>query len=69
VHYKRFIELLFERCAPESFSGVYAASLSTSIRFYDHLAHEYIQGITEDLGMSLYPEPGKVGGFPDLAKC
>ncbi len=49
--YKRFIELVFERKAEAAFSGKYAASLSTSIHFYDHTAHNYIQGISEDLGM------------------
>jgi len=49
--YKRFIELVFERQAQAAFSGKYAASLSTSIHFYDHTAHNYIQAISDDLGM------------------
>ncbi len=49
--YKRFIELLSERNAAGAFAGKYAASLSTSIHFYDHTANNYIQGISEDLGM------------------
>jgi multimeric flavodoxin WrbA len=50
-NYKRFIERLFERRNSLVLSGKYAASLSTSINFYDHTAHNYIRGIAEDLGM------------------
>jgi multimeric flavodoxin WrbA len=48
--YKRFIELLFERGAAAAFSGKHAAALSTSIHFFDQIAHEYVRGIAEDLG-------------------
>lgn len=51
-NYKRFIELIFERHQEQVFAGKYTASLSTSIHFYDHTAHNYIQAICEDLGMS-----------------
>ncbi len=51
AHYKRFIELIFERGAQEAFAGKYAASLSTSIHFFDHTAHNYIHAICDDLGM------------------
>ncbi len=37
--YKRFIELIAERGAGEAFRGRYAASLSTSINFFDTTAH------------------------------
>ncbi|MGA2545771.1 MAG: NAD(P)H-dependent oxidoreductase [Rectinemataceae bacterium] len=50
--YKRFIELVWDRGAAEAFRGKYAASLSTSIHFFDHTAHEYIRGVSEDLGMA-----------------
>jgi len=50
-NYKRFIELIFERNVQDAFVEKYTASLSTSIHFYDHTAHIYIQGICEDLGM------------------
>lgn len=50
-HYKRFIELVFEREAQAAFAGRYAASLSTSIHFFDHTAHNYIHAICDDLGM------------------
>ncbi len=52
--YKRFIECLFERGLTEAFRGKYAASLSTSIHFYDHTAHNYIRAISEDMGMKFY---------------
>ena len=49
--YKRFIELVHERGATDAFVGKYAASLSTSIHFHDHCAHDYIRAVSEDLGM------------------
>lgn len=49
--YKRFIELIFERGVRETFRDKYAAGLSTSIHFFDHTAHSYIQAISDDLGM------------------
>lgn len=49
--YKRFIELIWERGAQEAFAGKYAIAYSTSIHFYDHTAHNYINGICDDLGM------------------
>jgi multimeric flavodoxin WrbA len=51
AHYKRFIELIFERGAQAAFAGKYTASLSTSIHFFDHTAHNYIHAICDDLGM------------------
>lgn len=53
-HYKRFIELLFERRVEGSFKGKYAAILTTSIHFFDHTAHDYVHGICEDLGMRCF---------------
>lgn len=47
---KRFIELLFERCPTDCFKGKYTTSFTTSINFFDHAAHNYMQGICEDLG-------------------
>jgi len=49
--YKRFIELIFERKAEDAFTGTYAASLSTSIHFFDQTAHAYIHAVSDDLGM------------------
>jgi multimeric flavodoxin WrbA len=49
--YKRFIELTFERNAEDAFAGKYAASLSTSIHFFDQTAHAYIHAVSDDLDM------------------
>ena len=49
--YKRFIELIFERQKGEAFRNKYAVSLSTSVHFFDHTAHNYIHGICDDLEM------------------
>lgn len=52
AQYKRFVELLFERNVRNLFAGKYSASLSTSVHFFDQKVHEYLQGISEDLGMN-----------------
>lgn len=52
AQYKRFIELVAERGAVDAFQGKYAAALTTSIRFFDHTAHNYIRAIAEDWGMN-----------------
>ena len=49
--YKRFIELLAERGAESAFGGKHAATLSTSINYYDSNAHVYMRSVCEDLGM------------------
>jgi multimeric flavodoxin WrbA len=49
--YKRFIELIAERGADDAFRGRYAATLSTSINYYDTTAHRYLQAVCDDLGM------------------
>lgn len=49
--YKRFIELIFERNQLPVFQKKYTASLSTSIHFFDHTAHNYIHAICDDLQM------------------
>jgi multimeric flavodoxin WrbA len=51
AHYKRFIELISERNVRDAFNGKYTASISTSIHFFDHTAHNYIHGICDDLEM------------------
>lgn len=55
---KRFIELIYERGAEAAFSGKYTAAISTSIHFYDHIAHRYVQGVCDDLDMKF------VASFP-----
>ncbi len=52
--YKRFIELIFERNVTVAFRGKPAASLSTSINFFDHTAHNYINAISDDLEMKYF---------------
>jgi multimeric flavodoxin WrbA len=52
--YKRFIELIFERNETSAFCGKPAASLSTSINFFDHAAHNYINAICDDLEMKYF---------------
>lgn len=49
---KRFIELVFERKKEDCFKGKNATSISSSGKFYDHLAHNYIHAISEDFGMN-----------------
>ena len=49
--YKRFIEILWERNGADAFRDKYAATLSTSIHFFDHTAHNYIRAICDDLDM------------------
>ena len=49
--YKRFIELVYERDARYAFAGKYAAILTTSVHFYDHLSQQYLREVSEDLGM------------------
>jgi multimeric flavodoxin WrbA len=55
--YKRFIELIWERGTTVAFKGKYAAALSTSIHFFDHIAHSYMNAICDDLSMQFF------GGF------
>lgn len=49
--YKRFVELLWEKGATDVFRNKYTAVLSTSIHFFDHTAHNYMNAICDDLDM------------------
>ena len=49
--YKRFIEMIFARGVTAAFQGRHAAALTTSIRFFDHTAHNYLHAICDDLDM------------------
>lgn len=49
--YKRFIELIWEKGATAVFKEKYTAVLSTSIHFFDHTAHNYMNAICDDLDM------------------
>ena len=51
AQYMRFIELISERSAKDAFKNKYTAALSTSIHYFDHIAHNYIRSVTEDLEM------------------
>ena len=51
--YKRFIELVYERGAQAAFRGKHAVILTTSVHFFDHTAHAYLHGVSEDLGMQV----------------
>ncbi|MCK4251746.1 NAD(P)H-dependent oxidoreductase [candidate division WOR-3 bacterium] len=55
--YKRFIELISEKGAEDVFTNKYTAVLTTSIHFFDHTAHNYMNAICDDLDMKY------VGGF------
>ncbi len=64
--YKRFIELISERGVKEAFKDKYAASLSTSIHFFDHTAHNYMHAICDDLDMKFFGSFS--AGMHDLLK-
>lgn len=51
AHYKRFIELIWERQATTAFADKYALAIATSVHFYDHTALQYIRAVSEDLQM------------------
>jgi len=51
AQFKRFFELLFSRNASPAFTDKYAASITTSIHYFDHAANEYLHAVAEDLGM------------------
>ena len=51
ANYKRFIELIFERKEEVVLADKYAACLTTSIRFFDHTAHNYVHAVCDDLNM------------------
>jgi len=52
--YKRFIELIFERNSTSAFQGKPVAVLTTSIKFFDHTAHNYLRDICGDLEMKFF---------------
>lgn len=51
AQYKRFIEMIWERGAAGAFRNKHAAVITTSVHFYDHTAHNYMNAICDDLGM------------------
>ena len=48
---KRFIELIHERQSQADLLGKYTAVLTTSVHFFDHTAHNYLNAVCDDLGM------------------
>ncbi len=48
---KRFIELVYENKAEGAFEDKYTAAVSTSIRFFDTTAHNYLHAVCDDLKM------------------
>jgi len=63
---KRFIELIFERNVHSSFEGKYAATIMTSAHFYDDIAHNYLNGICDDLETNYFG--GYLAEMYDLTK-
>lgn len=51
---KRFVELVEENDITPYFSGKPSCALSTSVRFFDHSAHEYIHEISERWDMHVF---------------
>jgi len=51
AQHMRFIELISERATQDAFTNKYTTALSTSIHYFDHMAHNYIRSVAEDLGM------------------
>lgn len=49
----RFFELIHEKGYSSFLKDKYAAILSTSIHYFDHCAHEYVRGVSEDFGMQV----------------
>jgi len=51
ANYKRFIELISEKGADDVFHNKYTAFLTTSIHFFDHAAHNYMNAVCDDFNM------------------
>lgn len=51
AHYKRFIELIWERGAENAFRGRYATLIASSIHFFDNTALNYMHAVCDDLQM------------------
>ncbi|MDD3989494.1 MAG: NAD(P)H-dependent oxidoreductase [Bacteroidales bacterium] len=48
----RFFQLIKETGRNSVFQGKYATSMITCFHYYDHLAEEWLRGMSEDLGMA-----------------
>ncbi|WFD11500.1 NAD(P)H-dependent oxidoreductase [Tepidibacter hydrothermalis] len=51
AHMKEFIEKIDEYNLVDKFSNKYCVTYSTSIHYYDHTAHDYMEGICNDFDM------------------
>ena len=51
AQYKRFIEMITEKQVQYAFKNKYTDVLTTSIHFYGHTAHNYMNAICDDLDM------------------
>jgi multimeric flavodoxin WrbA len=50
--YKHFLELLYDSpAARRVLEGKYCASITTSINYFDNLAHDYLRGLSDELGL------------------
>ncbi len=47
-----FIDHIFEEGYEYVFEGKYCTSITTSAKFYDHTAHNYLKASSEDMGMN-----------------
>ena len=54
-HMKRFIERIYELNLQDSFKGIYGTTFTTSIHYFDNLAHDYMEGISNDFQMNYLP--------------
>lgn len=61
---KLAIEHFFRADGRNVFRGKYASTITTSVHFYDHTAHDYVQAVSEDLGLVYVP--GLSQGSEDL---
>ncbi|MCT4507396.1 MAG: NAD(P)H-dependent oxidoreductase [Tepidibacter sp.] len=51
AHMKEFIEKIYEYNLIDKFFNKYCVTYSTSIHYYDHTAHDYMEGICNDFDM------------------
>ena len=49
---KRLMELLFDHVGVDALRGKPCTAVSTSAHFYDHTAHDYLAGVSSDLGLA-----------------
>ncbi len=64
---KQFIEIINSRGLSSVFNGKYSTSIITSIHFYDNIADNYINAVSEDLGMNY--SKGLLAEMNDLKKA